>query len=216
MAMMGLVHYLFQLHGLALLGALCLVLFVEECGVPMPFAPGDLLLALAGLAIRDGRLHPLVAVAAIYVSSVAGALLGRELFALLGARLLRRLTRSGRLSGPLDRAARLLRRGGWPAVLMARLVPGLRVHTTEVAGLLGLPRWTFATGLVPAAGVYIGVFVGAGALLGRPAVTLLLHAVHKLGAGVVVVAVILLWVGGIWLAGRLLSHRAPGSQGGHA
>ncbi len=184
--------------------------------MPMPFAPGDLLLALCGLAIRDGRLNPVLAIGAVYVASLGGALAGREVFALLGDRLLRRLTRSGRLSGPLERATRLLRRGGWPAVLLARLVPGLRVHTTEVAGLLGLPRRTFATGLVPAAAVYVGVFMGAGALLGRPAVSLLLHAVHQLGVGVVVLLVILVWVGGIWLGGRLLWHRAPGSQGGRA
>lgn len=196
-----------QVHGYALLGVLCLVIFVEEIGVPIPLAPGDLLLAICGLAIRDGSLHPVAAVAAVYLTTIAGAMAGREVFERFGAPLLRRLTGSTRLRGPLERAAHLVRRGGWPAVLVARLTPGLRIHTTEVAGLLRLPRRTFLAGLAPAAAVYCAVFVGAGMLFGRPVLDLILHVTHRLGIGVTIVLVVALWVGGVWVVARLLRGR---------
>ncbi|HEY7201512.1 MAG TPA: VTT domain-containing protein [Candidatus Dormibacteraeota bacterium] len=205
-----------QLHGPVLLGVICLLIFVEECGVPLPFAPGDLLLALCGLAIRNGSLHPLLAIAAVYLTTIAGAMCGRELFEVVGARILRRLTGTTRLRGSLDRAARLLARGGWPAVLVGRLTPGLRIHTNEVAGLLGLPRRTFLFGLAPGAAVYVAVFTGAGMLFGRQAMELLLHAVHRLGLGVTVLLVVLLWVGLAWGATRLFRTRESGSESGRA
>jgi membrane-associated protein len=203
------VTYLDQLHGPALLAALCLVIFVEECGVPVPFAPGDLLLAACGLAIRSRGLDPLIAVPAVYLSTIAGAMAGREVFDVAGARLLRRLTGSTRFRGGLDRAARLLRRGGWPAVFLARITPGLRITTTEVAGLLRLPRRTFLAGMAPGAAIYVAVFVSAGWLFGRAAMNVLLHSVHRVGLGVTVLTVVLLWVAGIWLASRLLRRDHP-------
>jgi membrane-associated protein len=208
------VTFVDQLHGPALLAALCLVIFVEECGVPVPFAPGDLLLAACGLAIRSRGLDPLVAIPAVYASTLAGAMVGREVFDLAGARLLRRLTGTTRLRGGLDRAARLVERGGWPAVLVARITPGLRITTTEVAGLLRLPRRTFLAGLAPGAAAYVVVFVAAGWLFGRGAIGVLLHTVHRLGLGVTIVLLVLLWAGALWVGGRLL--RRGETEGGQA
>ena len=208
--------YVEQLHGPALLAALCLVIFVEECGVPVPFAPGDLLLAACGLAIRSRGLDPLIAVPAVYLTTIAGAMTGREVFDVAGARLLRRLTGSTWLGGGLDRAARLLRRGGWPAVLMARITPGLRITTTQVAGLLRLPRRTFLAGLAPGAALYVVVFVAAGWLFGRAAIGVLVHTVQRLGWGVTVVTLLLGWALAMWLGGRLLNGGEPGRESGRA
>jgi membrane-associated protein len=210
------VTYLDQLHGPALLAALCLVIFVEECGVPVPFAPGDLLLAACGLAIRNRGLDPLIAVPAVYLCTIVGAMTGREVFDVAGARLVSRLTGSTRLGGGLDRAARLLRRGGWPAVLMARITPGLRITTTEVAGLLRLPRRTFLAGLAPGAALYVAVFVTAGWLFGRAAIGVLLHTVHRLGLGVTVLLLVLGWAIAMWLGGHMLRRREPDRESGRA
>jgi membrane-associated protein len=201
-----------HLHGFTLLAALCLLIFVEECGVPLPFAPGDLLLAICGLAIRRGGLSPVVAIGAVYLTTLAGAMAGRELFDLVGARLLGRT----RLRSTLERGQRLLERGGWPAVLVGRLTPGLRVTTTEVAGLLRLPRRTFLLGLAPAAAVYVGVFVGAGMLFGHAATGLLLHVEHRLGLWMSLLLVVLLWIAAAWLTTRLIGWSASRSAGGRA
>lgn len=193
-----------QLHGPALLAVLCLLIFVEECGVPVPFAPGDLLLVACGLAIRGRGLDPFVAVPAVYLATIGGAMTGRELFDVAGARLLRRLTGSTRAGPGLDRAERMLRRGGWPAVLAARVTPGLRVTTTEVAGLLRLPRRTFLAGMAPGAALYVAAFVAAGWLVGRPVMAALLHTVHRVGLGVTVLLVVLLSAAAVGVGGRLL------------
>jgi membrane protein DedA with SNARE-associated domain len=196
-----------HLHGPALLGGICLLIFVEECGVPVPFAPGDALLAVCGLAIRNGGLHPALALAAVYLATLAGAMTGRELFDAGGGRLLRWLAGSTRLRVALDRAARLLARGGWTAVAVGRLTPGLRIHTTEVAGMLGLPRTTFLAGLAPSAAVYVGVFVGLGMLFGQAALSLLVDTVHRFGPVVTVAAVVLVWGAVVWLGAALLGRQ---------
>jgi uncharacterized RDD family membrane protein YckC len=58
-----------------------------------------------------------------------------------------------------------------------------------------MPRMTFAMGLIPSVLIYTGVFVGLGALVGQPAVTLFHRAEHRLFvlvvAGLAAVAVIL-------------------------
>src|SRR5215470_3437661 len=72
------------LEGLTLVAIICAFLFVEEVGVPLPFAPGDLLLAIAGIAVAAGRVNPLMMVGLAVVAILVGEVLGRELFALLG------------------------------------------------------------------------------------------------------------------------------------
>ena len=201
-----------QLQGPGLLAVLCLLVFVEECGVPMPFAPGDLLLVLCGLAIRRGSLAAVPAILAIYLSTIVGAMTGREIFAVAGGWLMTRFGSRSRVRGPVERAQRLLERGGWPAVSVGRLTPGLRIHTTEVAGLLRLPRRRFLCGLAPAAAIYVGVFTGAGILFGPAAMSLLLHTVHRVGLWVTIATVVLLWAGGTALVVRLLATR-PGAAG---
>jgi uncharacterized RDD family membrane protein YckC len=95
----------------------------------------------------------------------------------------------------LDRATTMLRRGGARAVFVGRLFPGLRISTTQVAGVSRIPRLTFAAGLIPSVLIYTGVFVGLGALVGQPAVSLFHRAEHRLFvltvAGLAAVAVIL-------------------------
>ena len=167
------------LEGTTLTVAICALMFIEEVGVPLPFAPGDLVLAIGGIAIAGGRVNAALFVGAVSISILSGAILGREIFALLGWERLMRVARPLHARVPLERASGLLQRGGWRAVFTARLIPGLRVHTTQVAGVSRMPRLTFLAGLVPAAAVYIGAFVGLGAAFGRPILRLIHEAEHQ-------------------------------------
>jgi energy-coupling factor transport system substrate-specific component len=198
------------LEGLTLAAVICAFLFVEEIGVPLPFAPGDLLLAIAGIAIAAGRVQPVVMVGMASLAIVAGAMLGRELFALLGWRRLMKVAEPLHARVPLERASQMLERNGWRAVFTARLIPGLRVHTTQVAGVSGMPRLSFLAGLLPATAVYVGAFVGLGVAFGRP----ILAIIHQAERQVLVLAVAL--VAGIvimlWLRSR--ARRALESLGG--
>jgi len=168
------------LNGTTLIVAICTLMFIEETGVPLPFAPGDLVLAIGGIAVAAGRVNPVLLVASVAVSITVGALIGREAAALLGWNRLMRIAEPLHARGPLERAAGLLQRGGWRAVFTARLIPGLRIYTTQVAGVSRVPLRTFVAGLVPANAVYIAAFVGLGAGFGRPILALIQLAEHQL------------------------------------
>jgi energy-coupling factor transport system substrate-specific component len=183
------------LSGVVLIAAIAALLFIEEVGVPLLIAPGDLLLTIGGVAIAAGRVDGVAFVGASLVAIVGGAMTGRELFALLGRERLLRVARRIRFEGALDRAARLIERSGWQGVFLARLIPGLRVHTTQIAGVSGLSRHLFFLGVAPASVVYVVAFVGLGDALGHPALQLLNdseHRVFTVAGFIVVVAAILL------------------------
>ena len=139
------------LGGLSLVAIVCGLLFLEELGVPLPFAPGDLLLAVGGIAIAAGRVNPILFVGLSLLAVVTGAMLGRELFSFLGWDRLMRIARLLHATTPLARAGDMIDRSGWRAIFLARLIPGLRVHSTQMAGVRGMPRLRFLAGLLPAA-----------------------------------------------------------------
>ena len=178
-----------NLGGMALILAICALLFVEELGVPLPFAPGDIVLAIGGIAVAGGRVNPVLLVGLTLVAIIVGAALGREVTALLGWDRLMKIARPLHADKPLGRAAQLLRRGGWRTVFTARLLPGLRVYTTQMAGVTGVRRSTFLAGLVPSAVVYVAGFVGLGAAFGRPILALIHASQHQVLLGVLALAV---------------------------
>src|SRR6202521_5752111 len=102
-----------NLGGMALILAICGLLFIEELGVPLPFAPGDIVLAIGGIAVAGGRVNSVLMVGLTLVAIIVGAPLGREIPALLGWERLMKIARPLHAEKPLERAAQLLRRGGW-------------------------------------------------------------------------------------------------------
>src|ERR1700716_4579706 len=203
------------LGGTALILAIAGLLFVEEIGIPLPFAPGDVVLAIGGFAVARGRVNPVFMVGLTLVAIVVGAMLGRELTALLGWERLMKIGRPLHAEKPLGRAAQLLRRGGWRTVFTARLLPGLRVYTTQMAGVTGVPRSTFVAGLVPSAVIYVAGFVGLGAAFGRPILALLHASQHQvLLAGLAIAAgVVLLLLTRIGIRRTVLSLESGGWTG---
>jgi membrane protein DedA with SNARE-associated domain len=161
------------LTGYWLIAAICCLLLIEEVGVPLPFGPGDLLLVVAGAAMTAGGLNPLAVGLAIYLAALGGAICGRELFNRVGGRTLARVARFLRVEEQLDRLSARLSRGGARAVFLGRITPGLRVMTTQVCGLCGVPRRKFLMGLAPAVAVYEAFFLGIGASFGPEALSML-------------------------------------------
>jgi energy-coupling factor transport system substrate-specific component len=186
-----------NLGGMALILAICGLLFIEELGVPLPFAPGDIVLAVGGIAVAGGRVNPVLLVGMTLVAIIVGAALGREVTALLGWDRLMKIARPLHADKPLGRAAQLLRRGGWRTVFTARLLPGLRVYTTQMAGVTGVRRSTFLAGLVPSAVVYVGGFIGLGAAFGRPILALIHASQHQVLFAVLALAVAIAFV--LWI-----------------
>ena len=157
------------LSGYELILVICVLIVLEELGIPMPFLPGDLLLVLAGVSITTAHVNPLVMVAATYISAVLGAIAGREIFERLGTAALRRIATLPRAGKRVALLMANLRRGGATAVFAGRITPGLRVVTTEISGLVAMPRRTFLRGLMPAVALYEAVFLGLGTWLGPTA-----------------------------------------------
>ncbi|HKV31096.1 MAG TPA: RDD family protein [Candidatus Dormibacteraeota bacterium] len=192
-----------NLSGDLLIGVIAGLVFIEETGIPIPFAPGDLLLIIAGIAVASDTVEPIPMVAALLLATILGAMVGREVFAAVGRPALMKAADALRFRPALERATRMLHRGGAPAVFIGRLIPGLRISTTQVAGVSRMPRLTFAAGLIPSVVIYIAIFVGLGALAGQPAVRLFHRAEHRF----FVIAVTLLAALAVVLSIRWLARR---------
>jgi membrane protein DedA with SNARE-associated domain len=158
---------LLQSHALAVIVA---ILFFEELGVPSPI-PGDLMMVYAGVRVSQGRDVLWMVLLLQEVATVIGA---SGLFFLsrrYGRPLVERYGRFIHL-GPETLArmeGRIQRRGGW-AIVLGRVVPGLRIVTPIAAGVLGMSFGAFLPALALGAFLYIlgytllGVFVGPAAL----------------------------------------------------
>lgn len=191
------------LSGYSLIAVICGLLFLEEIGLPMPFAPGDLMLLLAGSAIQVNHLNPALVAAATFGAAIAGAMIGRELFQRLGSAVVPRLARRLHIDRHVDRVSKTLRSRGSAAVFVGRLTPGLRICTTQAAGLLAMPRLQFVRGLAPGVAVYQATFMILGAVLGPSAWTL----IHGHGRVMLALAALIVLVGG-----AVIAFRAAGSR----
>jgi len=192
-----------SLSGDLLLVVIAGLVFVEETGIPIPFAPGDLLLIIAGVAIASDTVDAVPMVSALLLATILGAMVGREVFAAVGRPALLKAADALGFRPALNRTTDLLQRRGAPAVFIGRLIPGLRITTTQVAGVSKISRLTFAAGLIPSVVVYIAIFVGLGALLGQPAVRMFHRAEHRFFVVTVTVLAALAVILSVrWLARR--------------
>jgi membrane-associated protein len=168
---------------------LCGLLFVEETGVPLPFAPGELVLVAGGLLIASGGLNPLAFVPLATIACVSGSLVGFSWAGLVGPNGLHSLARRIHRQKGLERVEARVQSAGVVGIAATRLIPGLRIYTTLVAGALRISRRRFLLGMVPATAVWVVVFVILGAAVGLP-VAHFFNQVQKLAVqGVILIAI---------------------------
>lgn len=146
----------------------CGLLFAEDAGVPLPFAPGELVLLAAGLLIAAGGLSPYVFVPLALLACTAGAMLGFTWAGIVGNHGLETVARRLHASGALQRVQTRVRSAGPLGIAFTRLIPGLRIYTTLAAGALHVKARTFLSGVVLATAVWIAVFTTLGGLVGLP------------------------------------------------
>jgi len=198
-------NFLAGLHGavaIALLGGL---LFTEEAGVPLPFAPGELTLLAAGLLIAAGGLDPYVFIPVALIACIAGSLVGYTWARAVGDRGLQALARRIHQQRSLERVSGRVRSAGWGGIAVSRLIPGLRIYTTLVAGALRVRRTTFLLGMAPATVIWLAVYVALGVLVGVP-IEHFFTAVQKLAIqGAILVA--------MGVGCYFLIRRTPASSG---
>ena len=157
---------LFYAHELA---TLLVAIVIEEAGIPIPI-PGDTLVMLAGTQTPHSIGYTL---AVVGVSSLAVFLGSSALFAVVqrGGRPL--LARYGKYvllnERRLARMEAWFARRGRSAVILGRLIPGLRIPTTIMAGLSGMAYSEFALSLAIAAVIWSGFYYTLGTVLGKTA-----------------------------------------------
>jgi membrane protein DedA with SNARE-associated domain len=173
---------------------ICLLLFLEEAGVPLPFAPGEAVLLGAGLLISTGADRVWLVVPLAYLSVLGGIATAYWWAHRIGPERLRTLARRLHAGGPYDRAAGRLRAASPLQIAGSRLLPGLRVYTSLVAGAVGLDRRRFMTGVIPASALWVIAFIGLGIFVGVPVERLVgQFGAYGLRAGVILLIVVL-WV----------------------
>jgi membrane-associated protein len=173
-------------HGAVALALLSGLLFAEEAGVPLPFAPGELVLLAGGLLIATGALDPFLFVPIAILACAGGSFIGYSWARLVGERGLTSLARRLHQQRNLERVAGRVRSAGWLGVAISRLIPGLRIYTTLVAGAVHMRRRDFLAGMIPSTIVWVAAFTALGALIGIP-VEHFLNRVETLAVEAVIV-----------------------------
>lgn len=163
------ISFLTHLNGALAATLLCSLLFVDELGVPLPFAPNEVLLLLGGLLMATGVLDPIVFVPLALLTMTAGMLSGFTWAQKLGGGRLRDLAAKIHAEDGYENAVRRVRSASVGGLALWRLVPGVRVYTTLAAGASGMPLRRFLMGAMPALVVWLGALVTVGDLAGRPA-----------------------------------------------
>jgi membrane-associated protein len=197
------------LHGTFATLLLCSLLYLDEVGVPLPFAPNEVLLLVAGLFIGAGTIEPWIFVPVALVAMAAGSLTGFGWARAVGADRLRAV--AGRLHAEkaYDRARARMQRTSSPAIGITRLLPGVRTYATLVAGAVGVPLRVFVIGAFPALVVWCAAWVGIGVAVGAPAEHLLSRVERLVTSGVLLFAA----GGGAYLAIRKVPHADPELEG---
>ena len=172
----------------------CTLLFLEEAGLPLPVAPGEAVLIGAGLLIAGGSAPFWLIVPLAYLAVIGGVLTAYSWAHQIGPKRVHAFAARLHAGGPYDRAATRLR-GATPFQIAAsRLLPGLRVYTSLVAGAVGVNMGRFLAGVLPASALWVVVFTGLGFFVGAPVERLLgRFEAYGLRAGVVAV-VVTVWV----------------------
>lgn len=183
-------HTLLDAHALVVIAA---VIFIEELGVPSP-VPGDLMMLLAGEQVAQGR-YPLWLVLLVQeIATLAGAVGLLALSRHWGRPLVARYGKFIHLTPEhLGWAERKVRRyGGW-AILVGRLIPGLRIVTPIAAGVLGEPYAAVIPALAVGGFVYLLALTLGGVFFGPTAIALFERVALPISALVSLAVLALLW-----------------------
>jgi membrane protein DedA with SNARE-associated domain len=184
------------------------VIAIEEAGIPLP-VPGDLVIAYYGWrAARD----PYEIAQTILVCAIASTV-GTQVPYWIARRWGKRVTERVAYWLDFDPAKVeqvFVRFGqhGFRDVLIARLIPGLRVAVALVAGTAGVPWARFSAGVFVAGLVYWTIWVMLGSLLGPSVVESLSPAYLRIIIFAIPVVVVAFVVARLFIAARRRSRAA--------
>jgi membrane protein DedA with SNARE-associated domain len=202
------------------LPTLFFAILIEEAGIPIPI-PGDALVMLAGAEPHTSLQH---AVAAITVSSLAVFLGSSVLYAVMrrgGNPLLVKYGKYVHLHEQrVYRIKSWLEHRGRVAIIVGRLIPGLRIPTTVLAGTSGVAYREYAVTAAIAAVVWSCFYYAVGGFLGQAAPVvwaIAADAVDDIPRWLVVVGLCLLTIGAVsgWQMRKQIRRRLVITPSGH-
>jgi membrane-associated protein len=196
----------FDHHQLALLFVL---LAIEEGGIPIP-VPGDTFVMLAGDQTRHLGPHSL----AVLAASVTAVFVGSSALFLVvrwgGRPLVDRYGKYLRInSARMAWLERSFARRGTIIMVVGRLIPGLRIITTVVAGLSAMSYRRFALSVTLAGAIWATIWYLLGVMAGHQ-VTLLIAIVSDVVSTIppAMLLLLLLILAATLLLGALFARRA--------
>jgi membrane protein DedA with SNARE-associated domain len=183
----GLQHFLL----LNVILAPLLLLFIEECGLPLPIN-GDIILAYTGYRLSVTPHAPAIweAFVAAQLAALAGATVLFFLSRRWGQMIIIKLGKFIFLEEKhIRHAERLFARWGVLAIIFGRHIPGLRIPVTIFAATSGLKYPVFLASTFVSTSIWILFYLIAGKTIGRTLHTELQHYVGITIAGVVALVV---------------------------
>jgi len=213
----GLTHVVFHLVHVYGLLALFLLLLVEEAGVPLP-APGDTLIALAGAQSHRTLPYTLEVLGLCTLAVFLGSSALYWVMRLGGGAFLDRYGHYLHLNQQrLARIEAWVVRRGTLGIIAGRLIPGLRVPTTVMCGLSGVPYRVYAPSAAVAGLIWSALYFVLGAVLQRRAgviASFFVGLLDTLGdstllTGLVIALLIIALFGGWGLYRRARTRRPP-------
>jgi membrane protein DedA with SNARE-associated domain len=153
--------------------------------------------------IANGDFSPWIFFPAAIVCVTAGCAVGHAWSRVLGARGVRALAVRFRAAHHFDRVSDRLAEASPLNIALCRLVPGMRINTTLIAGAARVDRQTFLLGVFPAIVVWVFVFTSLGIVAGHQAERILGKVDRWAIQGIVLIAIGL----GIYLAARFVPSR---------
>lgn len=175
--------------------------------MPLPFAPNELMLIFAGVLIATGALSPWEFIPVAVVAMFAGSFIGYSWAHQVGHAALVRVAQRVRAGAAFRRAIDRMQHAGLRAIVVARLIPAVRIQATLAAGAVRIDLRLFLVANTIAIAVWLGVLVTLGWLVGIPAEHYLSRAFSLLLSGGLLVA---LGFAAFYIARR--RTRVPGDE----
>ncbi|HUQ42496.1 MAG TPA: DedA family protein [Candidatus Limnocylindrales bacterium] len=186
---------------------LFLTIAVEEAGVPLP-VPGDLLIAYFGSRATGDPIELAQVILVCALASTAGTQAPYWLARRFGQRITDGFTYWLDIDKKaVERLYERIDRHGFRDVLIGRLIPGLRVAVSVVAGTAGVPVTQFAGGVFVAALIYWTGWVLLGALVGPHVTDVLSPAYLRVIVLAIPVIVVALFAIRVFIAARRRSRQ---------
>ncbi len=153
--------------------AVFVLVLIEEAGVPLPL-PGDLVMVVAGFRVARGEMNLILTLFLLEFATLIGSSFLYWLAARGGRPLLYRYGRFIHLErDKLDKAEGWVKRHGALAIVLGRIVPGLRIPTAIAAGVFGIRYAVFLPAVAAGSTLYILFFVLLGYFAGPQALGVL-------------------------------------------